>query len=76
MKHFGLNDAPPQGIWLAYRKTAVVQMLRMTEPFTCTNREDEKMIGQPGDFLVLDGYGGYYPCGAEFHAENYIFADE
>ncbi len=71
MNEFKVGDPRPKGDWRAYRKVAVAEMLKMKEPFTCWNREGEQMQGQPGDFLVEDGYGGYYPCGAEFHQKNY-----
>ena len=71
MKTYGQDDTRPDGDWKTYRKTATAEMLKMDEPFLCTNREAEEMTGQAGDFLTADGYGGYYPCGAEFHAENY-----
>ena len=69
--HFGPGDAPPPGDWRKYRKTAVSDMLKMNGDFTCTNREGESMQGRVGDYLVPDGYGGYYACGSEFHAKNY-----
>ena len=69
--HFGFESPGPGTGWKSYRKKTVVQMLRMDEPFTCTNREGENMQGFPGDYLVPDGYGGWYPVGSKFHEENY-----
>lgn len=72
MKHFGFEDDCPDPATAGhYRKKTVVRMWKINEPFECTNREGEKMQGQPGDFLVEDGYGGFYPVGAEFHEKNY-----
>ena len=71
MKHFGKGDPTPETAPGLYRKTTTVRMWPMDEPFICTNREGENMQGVAGDFLVEDGYGGYYPCGGEFHAKNY-----
>ena len=76
VKHFGVNDAPPEGEWLPYRKKTVVRMIKMTEPFQCSNREGRMLHGKAGDFLAMDGYGGYYPIGPEFHAANYEIAED
>ena len=70
MIEFKRGDPPPQDGWTCYRKKTVVSMLRMAEPFRCETWEGW-LEGKPGDFLVHDGYGGYYLCGAEFHATNY-----
>lgn len=68
--HYGPGDQLPEEGKL-YRKTAVVRMVKMHRPFTCTNREGHDLQGQEGDFLAEDGHGGFYPVSAEFHAHNY-----
>ena len=70
---FDQGDTMPEG-GLEYRKHATVMMLCMSEPFLCVSREGE-LQGQPGDFLVEDGHGGFYPVSAEFHAKNYVAVD-
>ena len=70
MKHFGPGDTLPEGEE-RFKKKTVVEMVRMTEPFTCTNREGHNLQGQAGDFLVPDGHSGFYPVSAQFHADNY-----
>ena len=74
MRHFGTSDVMPTGT-RNYRKTTIVPMLKMDEPFTCDNREGNNLRGHAGDFLVEDGHGGFYPVSAEFHAVNYEFAE-
>lgn len=76
MKHYSFNDAPPEGEWLPYKKKTIVRMVQMKEPFLCSNREGRELNGKAGDFLAMDGYGGYYPIGPEFHAENYELAED
>ena len=56
--------------WKSYRKKTIVKMARMDVPFRTESREGW-LQGQPGDFLAEDGYGGFYPVGAAFHANNY-----
>lgn len=68
--HYGVGDALPIG-GRHYRKKTIVEMVCMAEPFTCDSREGHRLQGQPGDFLVEDGHGGFYPVSAEFHATNY-----
>lgn len=55
----------------SYRKKSMVRMGLLTEPVVVGNRENEENKGEPGDYLVADGHGGYYVVSAEFHAENY-----
>ncbi len=70
MKRFSKNQLPPQGGWKNYRKKTIVAMLQMNEAFECESREGT-LTGQPGDYLVQDGHGGYFPVSAEFHKANY-----
>ncbi len=70
-QHFGPGNEPPGGTSHLYRKKTTVRMWPMVEAFTCSNREGRNLEGKPGDFLAEDGYGGYYPIGAEFHSANY-----
>lgn len=71
MPRFDHGDPRPAGNWRRYRKVTVLRMLKMDEPFETVSREGESKIGQPGDFLVEDGFGGYYPVEAGFHEKNY-----
>lgn len=72
MSHFGVGDPRPNpSEWRFFRKTKPVEMVKMDEPFTCSNREVQNARGRPGDYIAEDGYGGYYVVGAEFHSVNY-----
>lgn len=72
ISHFGVGDKFPEDVVVGrYRKRTTVEMVKMSEPFTCTNREGHNLRGQAGDYLVPDGHGGFYPVSAQFHAENY-----
>ena len=70
MKQFKHDEQPPEGDWVNYKKTAIVPLLKMDEPFECHSREGV-LKGQAGDFLAQDGHGGYYPISAKFHEANY-----
>lgn len=74
MPHFAKGADRPPGDWRPYRKFAVVNMLRMEQPFTCESREGT-LQGQPGDFLVEDGHGGFYVISPEAHALTYAPAE-
>jgi len=69
---FKQGDEMPLGA-KEYRKHATAMMLEMHQTFTCHSREGV-LDGQPGDFLVEDGHGGFYPVSAEFHKNNYVEA--
>lgn len=71
MIKLNVGDPRPEGEWKTYRKTQTAEMMLLTEPVSAVNRENVEARGQPGDYLVEDGYGGYYVCGKEFHDENY-----
>ena len=73
--HYGLGSTLPFPRNL-YRKKTTVEMVKMHEPFTCTNREGHNLQGQAGDYLAEDGHGGFYPISAEFHAANYECVDD
>ena len=74
MEHFGPGDSLPSGARL-YRKKTVVSLVKMNEPFLCSNREGRNLQGQTGDYMAEDGHGGFYPISAEFHAANYELAE-
>lgn len=69
MKEFNKGDQLPDGA-KRYRKKTIVPMVKMDEHFVCQSREGT-LTGNPGDFVVEDGHGGFYPVSAEFHANNY-----
>jgi hypothetical protein len=74
MQHFkqggpGLPADTPK-----FQKVTQVAMLKQTESFSCESREGT-LHGVPGDYLVEDGHGGFYPVSAEFHAANYAPAE-
>ncbi len=69
MKEFKQGAAAPEGGAL-YQKKTQVRMWRQDDEFRCESREGT-LVGQPGDYLVEDGHGGFYPVSAEFHEENY-----
>lgn len=57
-----------------FQKVTQVAMRKMFTPFKCESREGT-LEGKPGDFVVEDGHGGFYPVSAEFHAANYAPAE-
>ena len=52
-----------------------VRLWRVPQFFICWTREGV-MQGRPGDWVGEDGAGGYYPIAADFHAANYVKADD
>ena len=60
----------PIGGALYHKKSLTRMWGPISKPFECESREGV-IDGQAGDWLAEDGYGGFYPIGAEFHATNY-----
>jgi len=63
------NDLPEGSKF--YIKTTTVEMVKMDKLFRAVSREGV-LFGEAGDFLVEDGYGGFYSVGADFHEANYV----